>query len=76
MRSLSYIVSYQGIWIEEKRIKAVYDWFEPQLVRNIQVFLGFLNSNQQFIQGFSKFATLLTSMLKTISVEVGNKNSE
>ncbi len=29
VRFLSYIVSYQGIWIEEERIKAVHDWSEP-----------------------------------------------
>ena len=34
-------------------------------VRDIQVFLGFTNSYQRFILGFSRIATPLTSMLKT-----------
>ena len=34
-------------------------------VRDIQVFIGFANFYQHFIQSFSKIAALLTSMLKT-----------
>ncbi len=63
--------------MEEEQIKAVHDWPEPQSVRDIQVFLGFANFYQRFIQGFSRLAALLTSMLKTASV-VGpaNENPE
>ncbi len=43
VKFLGYIVSYQGIRIEEKRIKAVRNWLKPQSVRDIQVFLGFAN---------------------------------
>ena len=44
--------------------------------------LGFANFYQQFIQGFSKIAALLTSMQKTTGLidvsesEIGNANSE
>ena len=69
--------------MEEKQIKAICDWPEPQSVRNIQVFLGFANFYQQFIQGFSRLAAPLTSILKKTlavspiaSVEVENRNSE
>ena len=65
VRFLGYIVSHQGIRMEEERIKAVRDWPEPQSVRDIQVFLGFANFYRRFIQGFSRLAALLTSMLKT-----------
>ncbi len=54
--------------MEEEQIKAIYDWSEPQSVRNIQVFLGFANFYKQFIQGFNRLAASLTSILKTISV--------
>ncbi len=53
--------------MEEKQIKAVRDWPEPQSVRDIQVFLGFTNFYRRFIQGFSRLAAPLTSILKTIS---------
>ena len=52
--------------MEAKRIELVKDWLEPKSVCNIQVFLGFANFYQQFIQGFSRIAALLTSMLKMI----------
>ena len=50
--------------MEVKKIEIVKDWPEPKSVCNIQVFLGFANFYRQFIQGFSKIATLFTLMLK------------
>ena len=58
------------------------DWFNPKLVYNIQVFLSFTNFYWQFIQGFSKIAASLTSILKITwlpdksRLEVGNNNGE
>ena len=63
--SLGYIVSLKDIHMEDKRIEAVKQWSEPQLVRDIQVFLGFANFYWQFIQGLSRIDASLTSMLKT-----------
>ena len=51
--------------MEDKRIETVRNWPEPKSVRDIWVFLGFANFYQCFIQGFSKIAGPLTSMLKT-----------
>ena len=51
--------------MEEERIEAVKSWPEPKSVRDIQVFIGFANFYRRFIQGFSKIAAPLTSMLKT-----------
>ncbi len=81
LRFLGYIVSHQGIQMEEERIKAVRDWPEPQSVRDIQVFLGFANFYRRFIQGFSRLAAPLTSMLKTTSAagpaaEVGDEEQD
>ncbi len=64
---LGFVVSVQGISMEEKRIKVVKSWPEPKSIRDIQVFLGFANFYQRFIQGFSKITAPLTSMLKTTS---------
>ncbi len=54
--------------MEEKQIKAICDWPEPQSVRDIQVFLGSANFYRRFIKGFSRLTAPLTSMLKTTSV--------
>ena len=65
VRFLEYVVSSQGIWMEDKRIEAVRNWPKPKSVRDIQVFIGFANFYRRFIWGFSKIAAPLTSMLKT-----------
>ena len=68
--------------MEAERIEVVRKWPEPKSVRDIQVFLGFANFYWQFIQGFSKIAAPLTSMLKTtrspdvLGSEVGNGDGE
>ena len=51
--------------MEEERIEAVKAWPEPKLIRDIQVFLEFANFYRCFIQGFSRIAMPLNSMLKT-----------
>ena len=43
-------------------------------MRDIQVFLGFANFYQRFIQSFSKIAGPLTSMLRTSSATRSSKN--
>ena len=40
---LRYVVSSQGIRIEDKRIEVVRNWPEPKSVRDIQVFIAFAN---------------------------------
>ena len=65
VRFLGYIVSAQGVRMEEERIDAVKDWPELKLVRDIQVFIGFAIFYRRFIKGFSRIAAPLTSILKT-----------
>ena len=65
VRFLGYVVSSKGISMEAERIEVVRKWPEPKSVRDIQVFLGFANFYRRFIQGFSRIAALLTSVLKT-----------
>ncbi len=65
VRFLGYVVSAQEVRIKDERIKAVKNWPEPKLVRDIQVFLGFANFYYRFFQGFSKIAGPLPSMLRT-----------
>ena len=64
VRFLGYVVSSQGIRMEEERIDAVKAWPEPKSIRDIQVFIGFANFYRRFIQGFSKIAVPFTLMLK------------
>ena len=43
VRFLGYVVSSQGIWMKDEKIKAVKNWPEPKSVQDIQVFIGFAN---------------------------------
>ena len=58
-------MSTQAVKIEDEQIKAVKNWPEPTLVRDIQVFISFANFYECFIQGFSRIAIPLTSLLET-----------
>ncbi len=61
---LGFIVLAQGIKMEEERIETVKTWPESQSVRDIWVFLCFVNFYRRFIQNFSKIVAPLTSMLQ------------
>ena len=50
--------------MEKERIDVVKNWLEPKSIYDIQVFLSFANSYCRFIQGFSKIAAPLISMLR------------
>ena len=65
MRFIGYVVSSQGIRMEDERIKAVKNWPELKSVQDIKVFIGFANFYRQFNWGFSKIEVPLTSILKT-----------
>jgi hypothetical protein len=59
---LGYIVSSDGISIDKDRVKTISEWPKPRTVRDIRVFLGFMNYYRRFIAGFSKLALPLTKL--------------
>ena len=61
--------------MEAERIEVVREWPEPKSVWDIQVFLGFTNFYRRFIQGFSRIAAPLTSMLKTTNEPAPSRNN-
>ena len=58
-------MSGQGVKMEDEQFKVVKNWSKPTSVRDIQMFIGFINFYWRFIQDFSKIAAPLTLMLKT-----------
>ena len=72
VRFLSFVVSMDGIKMEEEKIDAVKKWPELESIRDIQVFIGFANFYWHFIKGFSKIAAPLTTMLKTTGSSVAS----
>lgn len=55
--------------MEKKRIEVVKSWSKPKPVRDILVFLGFINFYRRFIKNFNRIATLLPLILRTTSVD-------
>ena len=70
VKFLGFVISRDGIRMEEERIDAVKKWPEPQSIWDIQVFIGFANFYRRFIKGFSKIAAPFTAMLKTTESSV------
>uniref|UniRef100_A0A8C2C1P2 ribonuclease H n=1 Tax=Cyprinus carpio TaxID=7962 RepID=A0A8C2C1P2_CYPCA len=61
---LGYVISQQGVAMEDKKVSAVLEWPLPQTVKELQRFLGFANFYRRFIRNFSTIASPLTTMTK------------
>ncbi len=70
---MGFVISAQGIRMEEKKIEVIRNWPEPQSVRDIQVFLDFANFYKRFIRNFSRIAAPLTSILRTTNKLTGDE---
>ena len=61
---LGYIISENGIEMDQEKIRTVLEWKEPTTVKEVQSFLGFANFYRRFIQGYSKLTRSLTDLTK------------
>ncbi len=61
---LGYIISADGVAMDEKKINSVVNWPTPKTTKELQRFLGFANFYRRFIRNFSTIAAPLTSLLK------------
>ena len=61
---LGFIVSTNGVRMDERRVASVRDWPIPHTFREVQVFLGFANFYRRFITSYSKVAAPITELLK------------
>jgi hypothetical protein len=50
---LGLVISPRGISMEEKKVQAVKDWPNPQNIKQIQSFLGFVNFLHRFVPNYS-----------------------
>ena len=67
VKFLGFVVSAKGVQMENSRIESVKDWPEPASILEIQVFIGFANFYQRFIESFSRIAASLTALVKDLS---------
>lgn len=64
VKFLGYIVSKDGLKMDQKKIEAITSWPKPTTVKEVQSYLGFANFYRQFIQGYSKITAPLTHMTR------------
>ncbi|KAL0173996.1 hypothetical protein M9458_029964, partial [Cirrhinus mrigala] len=61
---LGYVISPEGVAMDDSKVNAVRDWPRPKTLKELQRFLGFSNFYRRFIRNFSTVAAPLTSMVK------------
>jgi hypothetical protein len=61
---LGHIISNGGILVDPTKVREIVAWSIPSKVVEIQSFLGLAGYYQLFIEGFSKIAKPMTSLLE------------
>ncbi|KAL0175542.1 hypothetical protein M9458_027872, partial [Cirrhinus mrigala] len=61
---LGYVISSEGVAMDETKVNAVRNWPRPKTLKELQRFLGFSNFYRRFIRNFSTVAAPLSSMIK------------
>jgi hypothetical protein len=61
---LGHIISNGGISVDPAKVNEILAWSIPALVTEIQSFLGLAGYYRRFIEGFSKIAKPMTSLLE------------
>ncbi len=61
---LGCVISQDGVSLDDKKVQAVLDWPQLQMVKELQLYLGFANFYRHFIRNFSSIASPLTAMTK------------
>jgi len=64
VKFLGFILTINGIQMDEAKVKAVLDWPQPTTVKELQSFLGFVNFYRRFIEGYSRITAPLTNMTR------------
>ncbi len=61
---LGYVISQEGVTMDEHKVKAVVNWPRPRTLKELQRFLGFAKFYRRFIRNFSSVAAPITSLTK------------
>jgi hypothetical protein len=61
---LGHIISNGGISVDPAKVKEIMAWSIPTTVTEIRSFMGLTRYYQRFIEGFSKIAKPMTSLLE------------
>jgi hypothetical protein len=61
---LGHIISNRGILVDPAKVKEIVVWSIPTTVTEIWSFLGLIGFYRRFIEGFSKIAKPMTSLME------------
>jgi hypothetical protein len=61
---LGFVVSAQGIQVDEEKVRSIQDWPSPISVGNVHSFHGLASFYWRFVKDFSSLAALLTEVIK------------
>jgi len=62
---LGFIISTDGLEVDQEKVSVVRDWRAPRTVKGVQSFLGFCNFYRRFIPSFGRVARPLTKLTYT-----------
>jgi hypothetical protein len=60
---LGHVISNGGISVDPAKVKEIVAWSIPTIVTEVRSFLGLVGYYRRFIEGFSKIAKRMTSLL-------------
>jgi hypothetical protein len=61
---LGYVVTPEGVEMDQSRIATVAEWPTPRSYRDVQIFIGFANFYRRFIHRYSRIIAPLTGLFK------------
>ena len=61
---LGFVITPNGIEMEQDRVTTIDDWPEPRSVREILMFVGFANFYRRFIKGYSRITLPLSELTR------------
>ena len=71
---LEYIINNYNVFMNSRKVKVIQTWFELKTLRELQIFLEFMNFYKRFVKFYAKIIRALTKLLKRNKQEKQNES--